>query len=61
MSKCDTYVSTEGRLRADAAPFLRLFRESLYGEVPIVVPAVLETIYIDSSVLLQKGGNEKTK
>lgn len=33
-------------MRADAAPFLRLFRESLYGEVPIVVPAVLETIYI---------------
>lgn len=38
-------MSTEGRFSADAAPFLRLFRESLYGEVPIVVPAVLETIY----------------
>jgi hypothetical protein len=29
--------------KADAAPFLLLFNESLKGEVPIVVPAVLET------------------
>jgi hypothetical protein len=62
-SKCDTYVSTEGRLRADAAPFLRLFRESLYGEVPIVVPAVLETIYrgFVSLATEKRGGEQKKK
>jgi hypothetical protein len=32
----------DGRLRADAAPFLLLFSESLYGDVPIVVPAVFD-------------------
>ena len=37
------YVCTEGLFNADAAPFLRRFSESLKGDVPIVVPAVLET------------------
>ena len=39
------YVSTDGRFRADAAPLRRRVRDSLYGAVPIVVPAVFETSY----------------
>jgi hypothetical protein len=35
----------EGLLRAEAAPLRRRFRESLKGDVPIVVPAVFERTY----------------
>lgn len=43
-SRCGTYVWIEGLFKADAAPFLRLFRDSLYGDVPMVVPAVFDRI-----------------
>ena len=35
----------DGRLSADAAPLRRRLRESLYGDVPMVVPAVSDRTY----------------
>lgn len=40
------YVAIEGLLSADAAPLRRRLRDSLNGDVPIVVPAVLESTYL---------------
>jgi hypothetical protein len=37
------YVAMEGLLSAEAAPLRRRLRESLNGDVPIVVPAVFES------------------
>lgn len=36
------YRITDRRLSAESTPFQRRFEESLYGDVPIVVPAVFE-------------------
>jgi hypothetical protein len=36
------YVAMEGLLSAEAAPLRLRFKESLKGDVPIVVPAVFE-------------------
>lgn len=60
-SRWGTYVSTEGRFNADAAPLRRRFKDSLYGEVPIVVPAVFETIYRIPDVTSQPKENEKKR
>lgn len=48
-SRCETYVAMDGLLSAEAAPFRRRLSESLNGDVPIVVPAVLERTCISVS------------
>lgn len=39
------YVAMDGLFKADAAPLRLHFKESLYGDVPMVVPAVLDKTY----------------